>query len=561
MYFPTLQTNTRKRDFSNFPSDIAIHHNLDMLETNRQARKWRSIRDKSTRERYTKKHGLRWSELRSLCYYNVHRQTVTDSMHGLFLSQTSLLMKLYEEFGLIKPFDYESLAEATTSIMPPSKYDRFYRSLKMGFAWMKADNYRVWLLLFGPYILYRISDYCHHSIRIRIKGKGLSKEHYDNFLEFHLACRLILQPSLDKEEVSRADRHFLNYNRSFVKLFTAEHSKPYNHLLLHLSQNILDFSSVTHTWCFSYERYNFLLKSIETNKKNHFEKTIMRRFVEKSNSMSFIKEFDHVLSQEQLNLLYATANSNGHMGNLPSTTASKSLDFPPIDAHYYQQKRDYYRLSSFEMPTVTGSEELPGMYIDDDGDVRSDDDKNHESTSLDAETFGFLVDHYTLVYDGVYNITSNGDFRSCLTERLENEVVVDNIVVKKASIEIEGLSYRSLWKGSKTGAGIQAHFQGSHGANVGLYPGVVSFYFDHYLELPDGRSKRHAFAYCKWFTRGSNSRAMETHTQNTIEVWRSSFENVDKNCILPVPRIYGQIAVDVKKPNAYVIPMIRKIYL
>ncbi|KAL9536432.1 hypothetical protein PS6_011907, partial [Mucor atramentarius] len=89
------------------------------------------------------------------------------------------------------------------------------------------------------------------------------------------------------------------------------------------------------------------------------------------------------------------------------------------------------------MPTVTGSEELPGLYNDDDGDVRSNDDKNHELTSLDAETFGFLVDHYTLVYDGVYNITSNGSFRSCLTERLENEVVVDNIVVKKASIKIE----------------------------------------------------------------------------------------------------------------------------
>ena len=39
------------------------------------------------------------------------------------------------------------LAEATTSIMLPSKYDRFYRSLKMGFAWMKGivlDN-RVFL--------------------------------------------------------------------------------------------------------------------------------------------------------------------------------------------------------------------------------------------------------------------------------------------------------------------------------------------------------------------------------------------------------------------------------
>ncbi|KAL7308902.1 hypothetical protein PS15m_011041 [Mucor circinelloides] len=77
-------------------------------------------------------------------------------MHGLFLSQTSLLMKLYEEFGFFKPFDYESLAEATTSsIMLPSKYDRFYRSLKMGFAWMKGivcciQAYIYWLLSLSP---------------------------------------------------------------------------------------------------------------------------------------------------------------------------------------------------------------------------------------------------------------------------------------------------------------------------------------------------------------------------------------------------------------------------
>ena len=31
------------------------------------------------------------------------------------------------------------LAEATTSIMLPSKYDRFYRSLTMGFAWLKGS--------------------------------------------------------------------------------------------------------------------------------------------------------------------------------------------------------------------------------------------------------------------------------------------------------------------------------------------------------------------------------------------------------------------------------------
>ena len=78
-----------------------------MTKTNREARIWKSIRDKFKRDNYAKKTGLRWSEFRSLPYYNVNRCTTTDGMHGLFLSQVPLLMSLYEEFGLIKKSDYE----------------------------------------------------------------------------------------------------------------------------------------------------------------------------------------------------------------------------------------------------------------------------------------------------------------------------------------------------------------------------------------------------------------------------------------------------------------------
>lgn len=118
-----------------------------------------------------------------------------------------------------------------------------------------ADKYRVWLLVYAPYVLYRLSTICHPSFRLKIKGTGLTKAHLDNFYAFHMACRLILQPSMKREDVTMAHKYFLEYNQSFVKLFTAEMVKPYNHLLLHLSQNILDFSSVVHTWCFAYERY------------------------------------------------------------------------------------------------------------------------------------------------------------------------------------------------------------------------------------------------------------------------------------------------------------------
>ncbi|CEP16046.1 hypothetical protein [Parasitella parasitica] len=110
-----------------------------------------------------------------------------------------------------------------------------------------------------------------------IKGKGLSKDHYDIFMYFHLACRLILKPSMTKKDAADAHSLFFKYNLTFVQLYTAEYVRPYNHLLVHLHRNILDFGSAVHPWCLSYERYNYLLKSVNTSQKGHFEKTIMRK--------------------------------------------------------------------------------------------------------------------------------------------------------------------------------------------------------------------------------------------------------------------------------------------
>ncbi|KAI8640855.1 hypothetical protein BD408DRAFT_433862 [Parasitella parasitica] len=118
---------------------------------------------------------------------------------------------------------------------------------------------------------------------------------------------------MSKKDAADAHDLFLKYNRTFVQLYTAEFVRPYNHLLMHLAQNILDFGSVVRTWCFSYERYNYLLKPIDTSQRGHFERTIMRKFVEKSNSMSMINEYGSVLQDEEQALLFNIANANGHI--------------------------------------------------------------------------------------------------------------------------------------------------------------------------------------------------------------------------------------------------------
>ncbi|KAI8635862.1 hypothetical protein BD408DRAFT_125627 [Parasitella parasitica] len=123
------------------------------------------------------------------------------------------------------------------------------------------------------------------------------------------------------------------------------------------------------------------------------------------------------------------------------------------------------------------------------------------------------------------------------------------------------MTYRSLLKGSSSGAYIQAYFQGSYGDEIGLYPGVVMFFFDHFLWLPNRQRKLHRFAFCKWFCGANGKPAIERHTHQTVEAWQHKFWKVDKHCILPIQRIHSQVAVDIKKNSVFVIPVDKKMYL
>ncbi|CAO0791214.1 unnamed protein product [Mucor circinelloides] len=227
----------------------------------------------------------------------------------------------------------------------------------------------------------------------------------------------------------------------------------------------------------------------------------MKRSVEKCNAMSMIKAFGHILDDNALSLLYKTANANGHMGNLPASTAFNTLDFPPIAADFYDKKRPFYSLSSFSIPNVTGSEEIPTAH----GALKtssSEIGRSHSEFILDKQTFDCLVEHYQCAYEGAFQVVAAG---SALEGRGLNTAVVRNKVIKMALYAIEGLVYRSLWKGSCTGAYIQAHFQGSHGSLVGLYPGAEIFF-------------RSFVAFAKWYFKSTSFRILPLVQKASIHV-------------------------------------------
>ena len=64
------------------------------------------------------------------------------------------------------------------------------------------------------------------------------------------------------------------------------------HLHLHLDSTIEDVGPLYAYWAFSYERYNGYLKNIDTNQKDSFEMTFMKRFLQKTGACDFFRSFE-----------------------------------------------------------------------------------------------------------------------------------------------------------------------------------------------------------------------------------------------------------------------------
>jgi hypothetical protein len=77
-----------------------------------------------------------------------------------------------------------------------------------------------------------------------------------------------------------------------------------------------------------------------------------------------------------------------------------------------------------------------------------------------------------------------------------------------------------------------------------IYPGVVQFYLEHTLTLPNG-PKTHLLAYVKWYKNAPSSsirfkhKFMELEVSNT-ELWKEEYYEEGQDSIIAVHRIYGR---------------------
>ena len=198
---------------------------------------------------------------------------VVDPMHNLLLGTSKHIFSIWIKKEVInEKKDVDQLSRLQRLVNVPAEYGRLPHNIIKARKRMKAEEWKTFTLVY--------SLFCLKSL--------LSKEQFDHWNLFVNACRIVCKRVITKEEIETAHSLFVKFCKGIEDLYGKDTCTPNTHLHLHLKQCMIDFGPVFSFWCFSFERFNGILGSYHTNKKD-IVVTTMRKFCKEAK----VNSLDH----------------------------------------------------------------------------------------------------------------------------------------------------------------------------------------------------------------------------------------------------------------------------
>ena len=146
---------------------------------------------------------------------------------------------------------------------------------------LTADQYKNWVVHY--------SIICLHGL--------LPADVLECWRHFVLACRLLCQTELKRDDIIIADALILKFCQRMERMFGKEVITPNMHMSCHLKDCILDYGPLNHFWLFAFERFNGILSHMPNNNES-IEVQIMKRFLNEQEvtRISFPSEFEEEFS-------------------------------------------------------------------------------------------------------------------------------------------------------------------------------------------------------------------------------------------------------------------------
>jgi len=206
------------------------------------------------------KYGVRYSVLLELPYFDPVRYTVIDIMHNMFLGTAKHIFQVWVDVHLLTNKEMAEIEDRIKLFITPADCGRLPSNISSSYSSFTAAQWRNWITIYSPVVL-----------------KGLLPvEHLRCWLLFVQACQLLCRRIIQNFDVVTADLYLLNFCKKFENLYP--NSCTMNlHLHLHLKECFFDYGPPHAFWAFPFERFNGILESYFTNKKE-IEGQIMRKF-------------------------------------------------------------------------------------------------------------------------------------------------------------------------------------------------------------------------------------------------------------------------------------------
>ena len=250
-----------QRDYSGF-NDRDQWQKRTSEQHRRDAYRVKNCKSESAAEKLAIELGTRYTVLLELPYYASIEMCVIDPMHNLFLGTAKRVFSKWIENEIIKKEGLDTIHTRINEISTLSDIGRLPGNIKSNYGGYTAAQWKNFVLLFSMYSLVGV----------------LPQQHLHYWQSFVLACRLLCKPCLTKTDLMLADHKLLDFLKEYQRINGKLAITPNMHLHLHLKECVENYGSIYGFWLFSFERYNGILGSYQTNSKT-VEIQIMRKFM------------------------------------------------------------------------------------------------------------------------------------------------------------------------------------------------------------------------------------------------------------------------------------------
>ncbi|CAC5371040.1 unnamed protein product [Mytilus coruscus] len=152
----------------------------------------------TAKQKLESKHGVRYTELLRLPYFNAISSFVVDTMHNLFQGTAKYMFKTIWKDKLTGQ-DLQEIQDMVDNVTIPASFGRIPRKIKSSFSSFTSEQWKNWTLYFSP---------------IALKGH-LPKKDFDCWLLFGEACRLLCVSSITIQDLRKGHDWFCNADISF----------------------------------------------------------------------------------------------------------------------------------------------------------------------------------------------------------------------------------------------------------------------------------------------------------------------------------------------------------